>query len=154
VKRLAGINKDYYAGALMFFIGLAAAIQGSRYSVGTLSRMGPGFFPLALGVILALLGIAIAAAAIGKPPEEAKEKLPPEWRGWSCIVLSIVAFLVLARWGGFIPATFAIVFISAMGDRDNTVKQAAVLAAAMCVLCWLVFSVALKIPFPLFQWGA
>ena len=65
-----------------------------------------------------------------------------------------MAFLVLARWGGFIPATFAIVFISAMGDRDNTVKQAAVLAAAMCVLCWLVFSVALKIPFPLFQWGA
>jgi hypothetical protein len=97
--------------------------------------------------------VAIAATAIGKPYEEPKEKLPPEWRGWFCIIASIVAFLVLAEWGGFIPATFAIVFISAMGDRENTVKQAAVLSAAMCVMCWLVFSVALKIPFPLFQWG-
>lgn len=152
MKHTPRINKDYYAGALMFFIGLAAAIQGSHYQVGTLSRMGPGFFPLALGVILALIGVAIAATAIGKPPKE-EEKLPPEWRGWFCIVASIVAFLVLAKWGGFIPATFAIVFISALGDRDNTVKQAFVLSAAMCVICWLVFSVGLKIPFPLFQWG-
>ncbi|HZZ93802.1 MAG TPA: tripartite tricarboxylate transporter TctB family protein [Usitatibacter sp.] len=152
MNRFPRINKDYYAGALMLFIGLAAAIQGGRYQIGTLSRMGPGFFPMALGIILALIGVAIAATAIGKPAE-AKEKLPPEWRGWTCIVASIVAFLVLAEWGGFIPATFAIVFVSAMGDRENTVKQAFLLSAAMCVLCWLVFSVGLKIPFPLFQWG-
>ena len=38
-------NKDYYGGALMMLIGLAAVIQGRQYPVGTLSRMGPGFFP-------------------------------------------------------------------------------------------------------------
>ncbi|MEJ0045599.1 MAG: hypothetical protein WDN04_05275 [Rhodospirillales bacterium] len=48
-----------------------------------------------------------------------KEKLAPEWRGWICIVASVLAFVVLGKYGGLLPATFAIVFIAALGDRDN-----------------------------------
>ena len=147
-------NKDYYGGALMMFIGLWAAIQGRTYAIGTLSRMGPGFFPTALGVILTLLGLAIALSARRAPKEAPEEEvLPPEWRGWICIIGSVVAFIVLARWGGFVPATFAITFISAMGDRENTVKGAFVLSAAMVVICVVVFWWALKLPFDLFTWG-
>jgi hypothetical protein len=147
-------NRDYYGGALMLLIGLAAAIQGSRYPVGTLSHMGPGFFPTALGVILACLGIAIAFGARRTPKDAPEEKpLAPEWRGWACIIASVVAFIVVAKWGGFVPATFAITFISAMGDRDNTVREAALLAVAMAAVCVAVFWWALKMPFPLFGWG-
>ena len=147
-------NKDYYGGALMILIGLWAAIQGSTYTLGTLSRMGPGFFPTALGVILTLLGIAIALSARRVPKDAPEEKpLPPEWRGWICIIGSCVAFIVIAKWGGFVPATFAITFISAMGDRDNTVKDATLLSLAMVVICIVVFWWALKMPFQLFAWG-
>jgi hypothetical protein len=147
-------NRDYYGGALMLFIGLWAAIQGSRYAVGTLSRMGPGFFPTALGVILACLGIAIALGARRTPSDAPEEKpLPPEWRGWICIIASVVAFIVVAKWGGFVPATFAITFISAMGDRENTVREAAILSLAMVAICVVVFWWALKMPFPLFAWA-
>ena len=47
----------------MLLLGLGAILQGRNYSIGTLSRMGPGFFPVALGVILALAGVAIAISA-------------------------------------------------------------------------------------------
>ena len=50
-------------------------------------------------------------------------------------------------------ATFAIVFISALGDRRNTVKSAFLLAAAMVVVCLIVFSWGLQLQFPLFRWG-
>lgn len=147
-------NKDYYGGALMIFIGLWAAIQGSTYQLGTLSRMGPGFFPTALGVILAVLGIAIALGARSAPKDAPEEKaLAPEWRGWSCIIGSCVAFIVIAKWGGFVPATFAITFISAMGDRDNTLRDSAILAAAMVAVCLVVFWWLLQIQIPLLQWG-
>ncbi len=155
VRRLVTqYNKDYYGGALMIFIGLWAAIQGRTYAVGTLSRMGPGFFPTALGVILTLLGIAIALSARRVPKDAPEEQpLPPEWRGWICIISSVIAFIVLAKWGGFIPATFAITFISAMGDRDNTVIGATLLSASMVAICVVVFWWALKLPFDLFGWG-
>src|ERR1700676_3545305 len=117
-------NRDYYGGALMFLLGLGAILQGRTYPVGTLSRMGPGFFPVALGVILALVGAAIALRARFLKGETEEKVLAPEWRGWFCICLSIVAFVVLGKYGGLLPATFAIVFISALGERENTVKNA------------------------------
>ena len=147
-------NRDYYGGGLMFLFGLGAIWEGMSYRVGSLVRMGPGFFPVALGVILALTGAAIMIGARTAIPDAKDEKnLPPEWRGWICISLSIVAFVVLGKYGGLMPATFAIVFISALGDRQNTLKSAILLALAMCLISAGVFYYALQVQFPLFQWG-
>jgi hypothetical protein len=146
-------NRDYYAGALMFALGVGAILEGRKYSMGTLSRMGPGYFPVSLGVILALVGAAIAITARFAQHEGEEKVLPPEWRGWFCICLSIIAFVGLGKYGGLVPATFAIVFISALGDRQNTIKSALVLAGAIVVVCMIVFWWALQMQFPLFGWG-
>jgi hypothetical protein len=146
-------NKDYYGGGLMALLGLGAILQGKTYDVGTLTHMGPGFFPVALGTLLLLIGAAIAVTAKGAVPSGEAKHLAPEWRGWICIVLSIAAFVVLGTYGGLLPATFAIVFISAMGDRQNTFKSALTLSLTMVVVCIVIFWWALKMQFPLFQWG-
>jgi len=146
-------NRDYYGGGLMLLSGVAAAIQGARYQIGTLSRMGPGFFPMALGVILALIGLAIMVTARSSVPAEEKRPLPPEWRGWIAIVLSLIAFVVLGSYGGLLPASFAVVFISALGDRQNSVKSALILALAIAAVSVVVFWWALQVQFPLFNWG-
>ena len=57
-------NRDYYGGGLMLLFGLGAIWEGMSYRIGTLVRMGPGFFPVALGVILALVGVAIMIGAV------------------------------------------------------------------------------------------
>jgi hypothetical protein len=146
-------NRDYYAGALMLAIGLGAAWLGNDYHVGTLNHMGPGFFPVALGALLALCGLVIAVGAKASVSPEADEDRAPEWRGWGCIVAGIAAFVLFGHYGGLLPATFSLVFISAMGDRDNTVKGALLLSAALCAVCVVVFWWGLKMQFPLFQWG-
>ncbi|MGS0744037.1 tripartite tricarboxylate transporter TctB family protein [Glaciimonas sp. GG7] len=146
-------NKDYYGGGLMIVLGLGAALQGQTYKIGTLSRMGPGFFPVALGILLVLIGAAIAIGAKNAIPKAEEKYLAPEWRGWLCISFSIVAFVILGTYGGLLPATFAIVFISALGDRKNTFKSALKLSLAMVAVCIVVFWWALKLQFPLFQWG-
>jgi hypothetical protein len=146
-------RRDYYAGMLMVAVGLGAVYDGIRYSIGTLSQMGPGFFPVSVGTALACTGLAIAIVARYAAPQEGEKKLPPERKAWCFILGSIVAFIVLGRYGGLLPATFAIVFISALGDRENTVWRALLLSAGMTVLCVLVFWWALSLQFPLFQWG-
>ena len=145
-------HKDYLGGGLMVLLGLGVALQGSTYRMGTLTRMGPGYFPVALGVILTALGLAIAISAKFAIAEQEKQ-LPPEWRGWFFIGISIVAFVVLGKYGGLLPASFAIAFISALGDRNNTVRSALVLALAVVVVSIVVFWWALQMQFPLFGWG-
>jgi len=147
------IHKDVLGGGLMIALGIGVVIQSRSYTFGTLSRMGPGYFPVALGVILALAGLAIVVKGwLAGAPEETKA-VPLEWRAWMLIGLSIVAFVVLAEYLGLVPATFAVVFISALADRQNTWRHAALLGLAIVVVSVVVFWWALQIQLPLFRWG-
>jgi hypothetical protein len=149
-------HRDYYAGALLLLIGLSTVYQSSRYDVGTLAEIGPGFFPMVMGVILAACGLAIAfsqSAAAGDD-HDADTLGRPEWRGWACILAGILAFILLAHNAGLFPATFACVFISAMGDRTMTVRNAGLLALAISVFGVLLFHYALKIQLQPFAWMA
>jgi len=135
----------------MLIIGVAAAYQGSSYQVGTLQTMGPGFFPVTLGVALALIGAAIAINGLRtRPPPAAR--VGAEWRGWFAIVVGVLSFIVVGKHLGLAPASFSVVLISALGDRQNSLKDVVLLALAIVVVCVLVFSVGLKVEFPLFTW--
>lgn len=145
------LTKDLFGGALMTVVGLASVGGGLRLHVGTLVHMGPGFFPVAVGAILTFIGIAIALTGI-RNGGMTIASIKPDWRGWGCIVAAMVAFVLLAAYGGLIPATFAVVFISALGDRKNNLKQSLLLALAMVVVSVLVFRWGLKLQLPLFGW--
>jgi hypothetical protein len=150
---LSAHKRDYYAGALMMFLGLGAALEGQQYGIGTLTRMGPGFFPTALGVIMLFLGMLIAGVAYVSHEPDNERFLPaqPQWVGWACIIASPIAFIVFGEFGGLLPATFACVFVAAIGDKETTLKQALVLALGITVIGVLLFSFLLKIPFPILR---
>lgn len=57
-------KKDFWAGIFFIAFGAGAAAVAQENALGTLSRMGPGFFPTALGVILALLGCCLSLRAL------------------------------------------------------------------------------------------
>lgn len=145
--------RDQVGGALMIAIGLGGIIEGQTYSFGSLARMGPGFFPVVLGALLGLVGVGITANA--KPTQASREDTAHKAnsRGWVCIALSLVLFIILGRYGGLLPATFAVVFVSALGDRRNSVMNALVLAVAIVAVCVTVFWGLLQLQFPLFTWG-
>ena len=149
-------KRDFYAGGLMILLGLAIALKGATYRMGTLMHMGPGFFPTSLGVLLVLIGIAIAAVALS--PSAAGEDqaiLPehPQWWGWFCILMSPVLFIVFGRYFGMIPGTFACVFIAALGDRNATWMSTIVLATVVTVFGVSLFSYFLQVPMPILTWG-
>ncbi|HEX5509223.1 MAG TPA: tripartite tricarboxylate transporter TctB family protein [Pseudolabrys sp.] len=148
------LKKDYYAGGLMILLGLVAALEGQNYNIGTLRQMGPGFFPVALGILLIFLGILIAGTSLGSSDEE--EHILPErleWRGWFCILAGPALFIVFGKLGGLVPATFACVFVSALGDRSTSIKSAAILAVGVTIFGVVLFSYLLKMPMPVLKWG-
>jgi heme A synthase len=157
VRDLIG-KRDFYAGGLMILIGLGIALKGTTYRAGTLMHMGPGFMPTALGVILVLVGIAIAAASLspsepGSPAEEGILPEHPQWWAWFCILMSPVAFIFFGRYFGMFPGTFACVFIAARGDKNATWLGTFVLATVVTIFGVALFSYFLQVPMPIFTLG-
>jgi hypothetical protein len=154
MRELIG-KKDFYAGGLMILLGLGVALKGTSYRAGTLMHMGPGFLPTALGVILVLIGIAVAAAGLTAGPpgsEEDEGILPahPQWWAWFCILMSPVAFIILGKYFGMAPGTFGCVFVAALGDKDATWLGTAVLSTVVTVFGVALFSYFLQVPMPVF----
>jgi len=149
---IASRQRDFAGGLLMLVIGAGAAWQGRSYNIGTLRRMGPGFFPTALGVLLAIVGVALMVAAGRAAGAPGAVPGRPEWRGWFCISAGIVAFCLLGSTVGLLPATTALVFIAALGDRDNSILAALTLAIVIDIAGVVVFWWALQLQFPLLMW--
>jgi hypothetical protein len=145
-RRLLG--KDFLAGLVFFAFGWGATQHAREFEIGTLMRMGPGWFPAALGVILALFGVFLMARGIGWP-EKSPGAIGWGWRAPLCIVGSMVAFGFLVPRAGLIPALIAMFFIAALGGREFRWREVLVLSLVMTALAVGVFVYLLKLPFQL-----
>lgn len=142
-------NRDYYAGALSALIGAGAIFEGRQYGVGSLTDMGSGFFPVALGVGMVVMGVAMALARSPAPPGPAVQA--PDWRGAAAIIAAVALFIALADRAGLAPATFACVFVGALGTRTTKLIEAVILAAGVTVFGVLLFHYGLQVQFPILR---
>lgn len=142
-------RRQLASSALVLLLGLGTLLGSFNYDVGTSARMGAGYFPMVLGALLLLIGALLLAT-----PESAQEEEDvgaPQYRGWACVIGGMLAFIVLGAYAGLIPATFSLIFISALGDKENSLTTAVSLALCMTVIAVLVFSYGLQIQFPLLR---
>lgn len=139
---------DLLAGAIFSVIGAAFAAYAWRYlDLGTPFRMGPGFFPVLLGLLLTALGLGIAGGGLfGRPT--AIGALP--WRAMLLLTLSPIVFGMTIRSLGLAPATALAVVIAAFASPTITPARAVVVTLALTAFCCLIFVVALGQPLPLF----
>ncbi|KIZ48159.1 hypothetical protein OO17_00300 [Rhodopseudomonas palustris] len=147
-------KRDFYAGALVVCFGGYIALKGAGYGIGTLTRVGSGFLPCVIGVTLVFVGLAIALSALASADGEDENILPAnkEWLAWGCILASPVAFILFGKYFGLAPASFACVFVAAMGDREATLKSSLALAAVITTVGVVLFWYLLQVPMPLVTW--
>lgn len=153
------LNKDCMGAALVSALGAVVLVLGLTYEPGTLRQMGAGFLPIVFGVLMIAVGLVIGLTAVlaQAPPVDRETPAPAgseaQWRGWACIIGGVLAFVVFGRFGGFVPAAFLSVFVAALGDRENSVRSAAGLAAVVDVFSIAIFHYGLHVQLALFQWG-
>ncbi|MGB3339403.1 MAG: tripartite tricarboxylate transporter TctB family protein [Devosia sp.] len=134
-------TKDLVSGGIFVLAGAYFALEALNYEVGTAFRMGPGFMPLLLGSVLALLGLGVAASGWKKP--DAPQEFSPPWRAMALIIGVIVFFGATIRGLGFVPVVFVSAFVAALASRLNSPVFAALLAVTLTVMCTLIFVIGL-----------
>jgi hypothetical protein len=145
---LRDARKDLLAGATFVVFGLAFAVTSSTYEVGTLLRMGPGYFPLVLGSLLVLLGILIAVK--GFVAADSDEIGPVPWKALALLVAALLFFGYTVRGLGVVPALLVTIFLSALAGHRARVVPAVVIAACLTALSVLIFIIALQLRLPYF----
>ncbi len=154
------IKQKFLSAGLMVLIGIGTTVGATEYQLGSLARMGPGYYPLALGVILTLLGLLIAFTP--DSPDEVvadhgrrhfMETVRSHVRPWVACIGGMLAFIVLGKWGGLVPATLVLIFVAAQGDPKNSLKASLLLAIGVTVFAVAVFRYGMQMQFPLFSWG-
>jgi hypothetical protein len=139
-------NKDVWAGLLLIVIGAAAILIARDYPFGTALRMGPGFFPIMLGGLLIVFGLAILAVGLRRG-----ESMAGSWSPRALIILplSLVLFGVLMEYAGFVPAMLVLIFGSATASTEFRFVEVLLFSLGLTALSAAVFVWALGLPYPL-----
>jgi len=149
-------QKDFYSGLMYTIVGAAFAYGATSYTIGTGARMGPGYFPLLLGSILAIIGAIILFKALVVETPTGDPVGAWAWKPLSFIISGNLLFGVLL--GGLpsikLPAMGLIVAIygttlvvSLAGDKFK-LKEVLILATILSVMSYLAFIMLLKLQFP------
>lgn len=126
---------DVAACLLIAAFGLAVAVAGFDYEVGTLTRMGPGFFPVMLG----LLVFALAAGAAVEAARSEPTGFVFRWRPLIFVSLGVLAWALLIEDTGIIPSSFALVGISSMARSPFRPLSLVLLAVGLCLIGYFIF---------------
>ena len=106
---------DFWCGLLFVGIGVAVMVLAREYRIGSAARMGPGFFPMLLGGLLAILGLALTVPALFKDGEQ----LPRlQLRPLVMVLLGIAAFGISLEYLGFAAAVVALVLVGGLADPE------------------------------------
>jgi hypothetical protein len=140
-------NKDFWAGALLAAIGVAAVALARDYPFGTSLRMGPGYFPTVLGVLLALFGGYFLVRSL-----RASETIDTNWslRALIGLTVSLILFGVLIDRAGFVPALVVLIFGSAASSTEFKFREVLLLTAILTVFAVVLFIWAIGLPYRLF----
>jgi len=138
--------QDFYSGLLFIAIGAATVIIAIHYPVGVAERMGPGYFPRALGMLLMLLG-AISVWRGFRVPGEALARW--KWRPILVVLVSVIAFGHIVQTVGLALSTIFLVFASSAASHEFRWKEAALAGVLVAALCAGVFVYGLNIQLPL-----
>ncbi|MCZ7462487.1 tripartite tricarboxylate transporter TctB family protein [Rhizobium rhizogenes] len=134
-------------GAIFMGFGAFFALQSFGLEIGTAFRMGPGYFPLVLAIVLILLGSVIFFRATRVQGDVIGAIA---WRGIFFILPAPIFFGFTVRGLGFVPALFFSALIAAFASHKMSPLMAVVISAAITVFSVAVFNYGLGLPFQRF----
>ena len=133
---------------MFIVLGGAFAAQATQYSMGSAARMGPGYFPFWLGIVLALMGATVLMSALS-PRAETTTISRFDFRILLLEVGSVVVYGFSLRYLGLYLSVFLLVLISSYASHEFNWKVAVANGLFLVVFSYLAFIRGLGLIFPL-----
>ena len=149
-------QKDFFSGLFYTVAGSAFAIGATNYNVGTGARMGPGYFPLILGILLALIGAFVMFKSLTVETQDGDKIGAWAWKPLFYIIAGNVLFGILLgglpNLGvpamGLIAAIFGTTLVVSLAGETFKLKEVLILATVLSIGCYGAFVMLLKLQFP------
>jgi hypothetical protein len=151
MRRLLAMS-DFWSGILFAAVGAAGLWIGRGYPRGTLSEMGPGFFPRAISVVLIAIGMIIIFQAVRA--RGAVERLGSwPWRALVTVLGGMILFGALAPVLGMVVAAGVVIILPGFATSETKPFELMVFAAVLVTFSVLVFVYGLGVNFRIFPWS-
>ena len=149
-------QKDFFAGVMFTAVGVAFGWGATSYTIGNGARMGPGYFPLMLGIVLAILGAAIIFESLVVETEDGEKIGKWAWRPLGFVIGANLAFGVLLGGlpsigfpsFGLVAAIYALTILSGLAGDEFKLKEMLILATVLNVGSYAAFILLLKLQIP------
>ena len=134
-------QKDFFSGLLYAVIGISFAIGATNYTIGDGARMGPGYFPIMVGTLLAVIGAFVMFQALVVETPDGDKIGSWAWRPLVMVIIANFAFGILLggvpTFGipamGLIVAIYVMIILAALAGTEfklvEVLIQATILAA-------------------------
>jgi hypothetical protein len=136
-------EKDFWSGMMFLGFALVAIAAARGYSMGSGGKMGPGYFPMLLGIALAGLGALLVGRSLvldGAPVTRLQV------RPTLMIVLGVILFGLMIPYLGLVIALATVTAVSAFASRESRPLEVAALAAVLAAFSVVIFVYALRLP--------
>lgn len=144
--RLIRGPKDFWAGILFIALGIFTIIVGSNYTLGTAARMGPGYFPRILGIMLIVLGGIITVSGMRVPGEA----IPAwKWRPTLVVLGSVVLYGLIVASVGVAISTVVLIVTSSFASHEFRWKESLIAGVLLSALAVGVFIIGLNLQLPI-----
>jgi cytochrome bd-type quinol oxidase subunit 2 len=145
-------REDFLAGLMFIGFGVAAVIIARDYPMGTAMRMGPGYFPTYIGVLLILMGAVISTiATFGRERTESARGFA--WRPVIMLSLAFALYGIAMEPLGFIPSLVILIFTTSLAGKEFRITEVVILMVVLIVAALAVFIYGINLPFRLFWWS-
>ena len=140
--------RDVFGGLIVMTIGTGFLVYSRALDIGTASRMGPGYFPIILSILMILLGLVIAGLALRGPTTEHSFGQVP-WRGLLLLIGAVLFFGFVVRGLGLASAVLIVVLATAWASRYARLRSSLLLSIGLAAFCAVLFIRLLGLPLPL-----
>lgn len=134
------LTKDFLSGVMFVAFGMVTLYFGQNLAIGTAVRMGPGYVPRMLSMILLGLGLLICILALVNGGEEVEK---PKWKPITLVTIGIVCFGLLLERAGLLPALAVLILISSLAGEEFKLLEVIGNIVVLSILCVVVFKVGL-----------
>jgi hypothetical protein len=142
-------KQDFFSGLIFLGFGIFGTWLGEELTVGTITRMGPGYLPKFLSYALIIMGafITIKSIRLGNSSIESSR-----WRPLLFVLCPIIGFAFLIVTFGLAVSIFFVTFVSCFGTREARLAGSLALSVLMAGFSVFLFIYCLGLPIKVWPW--